>query len=173
MRALLTLSAAATLGALTACNGTISDTSGGDDEESCDCVDATEYLDITGYWTMTIGENYSDDDYGCNVSSDVEDWLQGALEIKGRLPNDLYVYINNEDTPYPGKMTLDGGVVFAGVREEGGQELHFSFGGLAWEDAYLGRVVMKGFAYGAVDSLGDGELDCGIRADMSGFRSGR
>ncbi len=165
--------ALAALIATTACTGTVSSDTSGDEEESCDCVDASAYLDVTGYWTMTFGDNYADDDYGCNVAGQMDDWLTGAMEVKGRLPNDLYVYVGDGDEAYPGKITEHGGLTFAGVYDLEGQELHFSFGGLAYEDAYLERVVMKGFAYGVIDSFGDGELDCGIRADLTGHRSGR
>ena len=172
----LTLAAFGLL-ALSACSGNTIADSGEDEEESCDCVEAEDYLPVAGFWTIDTGQYYYDQEFDCTGEGfvdGIDEWLNGSMEIKGRVPHDLYVFLNNEeDQYYSGKINEVGGIVFAGIREQNGQTVQFSIGGLAYDDAYLGRMAIKGFAYAAVDSIGDGELDCGTRADFIAYKSGR
>ncbi len=129
---------------------------------------------VLGRWTVTFGSNNFTD--GCGVedfSNTSEDWLNGAMEIRGRVPDGLYAVFDDEDERFNGLQANNGGIVFSGTHED---ERHgtmwTSLGGLVYLDAYRDRTVIEGFGFIGLDTLGDGEIDCYGRGDFEAFKSG-
>lgn len=153
-----------------------SSTDGGEEcADSCDDLVASG-IDIIGNWTMDFGSSYYDKDYDCTgtgFSEDVKGILGGTMEVRGRSPAPLYGILNDdEDHILAGAENEHGGIVFAGPWESGGYQLYVSVGGLAFDDVYRQKTVVEGFGYVGVDLTGDGEIECGVRGDLTMLKSG-
>ena len=164
-----------------ACSGNGSESadssSGGDDECPAACDDlVASGIDVIGNWTMDFGSSYYDKDYDCtgqDFSEDVKGILGGTLEVRGRSPAPLYGILNDtEEFLLAGSENEHGGMVFAGAWESGGYDLRLAFGGLAFDDVYRNKTVIEGFGYAGVDLTGDGEIECGVRGDLTMLKSG-
>jgi hypothetical protein len=163
---------------LTGCSGGGADSAPASDE--CDCEDGYDYdndlPDAVGYWTADFAQKLFDENCGLsNLDQNSEGWLQGAaMEIEGLVPDNIVANIAGEQ--YEGAMTDDGsGIVLSGIHtsEEHG-EMHVSIGGLLYQESYLyNTLVIEGFAYLGLDTIGDGNIDCGARGDFVARLSGR
>ncbi len=143
--------------------------------EACDDLVASG-VDVVGLWTMDFGGSFYDKDVDCTgvgFSEDVKSILGGTMEIRGRSPAPLYGILNDdEEHLLAGSENEQGGMVFAGPYESGGFTLTLAFGGLAFDDVYRQKTVIEGFGYAGVDLTGDGEIECGVRGDLTMLKSG-
>jgi hypothetical protein len=109
------------------------------------------------------------DDFG--VAS--ETWLSTSLTIEGRLPDSLYIDIDDTSTRLYGQVDADDRLIFGGIRQDPDHgPMVVSFGGVILDDLDLGRKRIDGYAFIGLDVLGDGELDCYARADLQALKSG-
>ncbi len=143
----------------------------------CDGADADRGSDspnILGRWTMFVGTDRWDDNCGLDdFGQGTEGWLNTSLEVEGRLPDQLYIDIDDTGTRLWGRIDVDGRLVFGGVREDPDLgTMDVSFGGLVSEDPDLGRKRVDGYVFIGLDDLGDGEIDCYARADYQALKSG-
>jgi len=129
---------------------------------------------VLGRWTATFGTNNFTESCGLSdFDNQSEDWLNGAMEIKGRVPDALYAIFDNEDEQFYGLQAINGGIVISGTHEdEDHGTMWTSLGGLVYQDAYRDRTVIEGFGFIGLDTLGDGEIDCYARGDFEAFKSG-
>ena len=130
---------------------------------------------ILGTWTTTFGSqtNYDTCDIEGMKQSDMG-WINGAaMEIDGRPPDQLFVtFSDDEEELFWGLESTHGGVVFSGIHEMKGYELHVSFGGLLYYNDLLGRDEIKGHGFMGIDVTEDGWIDCGLQGDFSAKKSG-
>ena len=134
-------------------------------------TDTGDLPNILGDWTVTVGKWYFQE--SCGLSDDeLKDWINGAMEVKGRVPDSLYALFGDDEERFYGLESGHGGVVFSGIHtsDEYG-ELNVSFGGHLYNDVYRDKVVIEGFAFIGIDTTGDGEIDCPARGDFEAFRS--
>ncbi len=129
---------------------------------------------VLGRWTVSFGtNNYTD---GCGVAdfdNTSEDWLLGAMEVRGRVPDALYAVFDDEEERFYGLQAANGGIVFSGTHEDDRHgTMWTSMGGLVYLDTYRDRTVIEGFGFIGLDTLGDGEIDCYARGDFEAFKSG-
>jgi hypothetical protein len=168
------------LALLAGCRGLGGDSAAGGDDAACGDIDGEgtdtgDLPNVLGNWTTTFGLQLFHD--GCGVTGLNQDemtWINGAaMEIDGRAPDQLYAkFTRDEDERFWAAMNSQGGIAFAGTHEMGGHVLHVAFGGLLYENSYLGRDEIQGHASMGVDSIGDGEIDCFIQGDFVAKKSG-
>lgn len=145
--------------------------------QACGSADAsrgTEGPNVLGNWTMMVGTDRWDDNCGMDdfgVAS--ETWLSTSLTIEGRLPDSLYIDIDDTSTRLYGQVDADDRFIFGGIRQDPDHgPMVVSFGGVILDDLDLGRKRIDGYAFIGLDVLGDGELDCYARADLQALKSG-
>jgi len=134
-------------------------------------TDTGNLPNIIGSWTVTVGKWYFKED--CGLSDDeLTGWINGAMDVKGRVPDSLYAQFDDEGERFHGIESGHGGVVFSGIHnsDEYG-ELSVALGGLLYTDVYRDKIVIEGFAFIGIDSTGDGEIDCPARGDFEAFKS--
>lgn len=126
---------------------------------------------ILGGWTVTLGKWYFQESCGIEDAL-LKDWINGAMEIKGRVPDTIYAVFDDPDERFYGLEAADGGVVFSGrhFTDEYG-DITVSIGGHLYSDVYRNKVVIEGFGFIGVDTTGDGEIDCPARGDFEAFKS--
>ena len=87
--------------------------------------------------------------------------------------DDAYAIFDDEDERFHGLESAHGGLVLTGTHaHEQFGTMWVSMGGLIYNDAYRERVVIEGFGFLGLDSVGDGEIDCYARGDFEAFKSG-
>lgn len=170
------------------CSGLLSCKGGGKDsgdpsssEDPCGDIDGNggdsgDVPNIFGKWTITFGTNLYDSstcDYA-GYSQDDMRWLQGNMEIDGRLPDNIYAVLSNEeDTRFYGLESETGGVVFSGNREHQGDTMYVAFGGLLYEQPLVDRDEIRGFGYIGVDlAPQDQVIDCWVQGEFLAKKSG-
>ncbi len=156
---------------------------GGDDngEDTAVCgdldgdgTDTGNLPGVLGRWTATFGTNNFIENCGLSdFDNESEDWLNGSMEIKGRVPDNLYAIFDDEDERFYGLQASHGGIVISGTHtDETHGTMWTSMGGMVYFDAYRDRTVIEGFVFIGLDSVGDGEIDCFARGDFEAFKSG-
>ena len=138
--------------------------------------DTGDVPNILGKWTATFGQ-YVYDSAACTVEGLQQDdmtWLNGAMDIAGRIPDQLYAYFDGDDSErFFGLEASTGGVVFSGTHEQDGHTLYTSFGGLLYQVPQVERNEIRGFGYIGVDiDSADGAIDCWIQGDFIAKKSG-
>ncbi|MDP6933232.1 MAG: hypothetical protein QGG40_09970, partial [Myxococcota bacterium] len=132
-----------------------------DTSASSECGDIDgpngEIPNILGSWTSTFGNQVFDENCGIEgLKHDDFSWLNGgAFEIEGRVPDMLYIDME-EDERFWGLENDAGGVVFTGTHEDEGHDLVTTVGGMLFTNGYLDRDQITGFVYINIDSSGDG-----------------
>jgi len=165
--------------ALTGCSGGDGDTgpssSGGNDCDACAAPGDAEGLpEILGFWTTSFGDKLFDENCGLSdLSQSSETWIKNAtMEVKGRVPDTIYADIGGEE--YWGAMTNGGGFTLEGIHDSVHGDMHVAIGGLVYYEAYqFNRTVIEGWAFLGLDTLGDGNIDCGARGDFTAILSSR
>ena len=136
-----------------------------------DGTDTGNLPNVLGSWTVTFGKWYFSE--SCDLQdSELKDWLNGAMQIKGIAPDGLYAKLGNSEERFYGLEATHGGIVFSGQHQSDLYgALRASFGGLVYYDAYREKNVIEGFGFVGVDTIGDGEIDCPVRGDFTAFKS--
>ena len=160
------------------------DTSGGSGGDECGDPDGTggdtgDVPNVLGLWTATFGANLYDD-YMCDpehisgLTVDDFKWITGNMEIKGRIPDNLYaIFDNNEDERFMGVENASGGIVFTGTHEMSGHMVYVSVGGNLFRVPQVDRDQISGFGYMGVDKDGeDTVIDCWLQGDFVAKKSG-
>lgn len=168
------------------CKGPDSDdTSGtGADTDICGDIDGAggdtgNAPNVLGNWTANYG-NYEYNDGTCSDyapeldDDDFKGWLTGNIEIKGRVPDQLYAIVDdNEDERFFGLENANGGIVFTGTHQAGDHTIYASFGGLLYEVPQVDRSEIRGFGMFGLDvDSGDQVVDCFITGDFVAKKSG-
>lgn len=138
-------------------------------------TDTGNLPNILGNWTSTFANQIEWETCGiAGLKPDDMDWINGAaFSIDGTPPAGLYAtFTRTEGERFYGIESSHGGVVFSGIHIEQGYEMHVSFGGLLFDNVQTGRVELRGHAYMGVDSLGDGDITCGLQGDFTAYKSG-
>ncbi len=146
-------------------------------DTECSGADAdrgTDSPNVLGRWTMMVGTDRWDDNCGLSdFSAATETWLSASLEIEGRLPDTLYIDIDDTGTRLSGLVDSGDRFIFGGIRQDPDHgAMVVSFGGGITDDLDLGRKRIDGYAFIGLDALGDGEIDCYARADFQALKSG-
>jgi len=164
---------------LAGCSGDGTDSSAQDTTECGDLdgagTDTGDLPNILGNWTSVFANQIDFETCGITgLKPEDMDWINGAaFSIKGTPPSGLYAEFTRTDGErYYGIESSHGGVVFSGLHEEQGYEMHVSFGGLLFYNDLTGRTEVRGHAYMGVDSTGDGVIDCGLQGDFTAYKSG-
>ena len=151
------------------------DSSGGSDE--CGDVDGPEgpVPNVLGDWTADFGKNQFDENCGFNgMTAGSHDLLDGAMEIDGRLPDQLRVTFNESpESEFWGVISPTGAVSFAGTHEHREGTMDMAFGGKAYYDQYRTRYYIEGWAWVGVDTDGDPDsYECTARGEWTASKSG-
>ncbi len=169
------------LGAMASCNGSKGDEDEGDSGAS-DCADVDgaggdtgDVPNLTGQWSVSLGENIYDAN-ACDAvgltQEDLSEILAGPLEIDGSAPDGLAAQFVGFDTRYAGLAAAEGGVVFNGSTVKQGNTLYVSFGGHHYHQPRTDKDEIRGFGYVGVDVGGEDEvIDCWVQADWKASKS--
>ncbi|MCB9795490.1 MAG: hypothetical protein H6741_22520 [Alphaproteobacteria bacterium] len=138
-------------------------------------TDTGDVPNILGNWTADFGWNMFQSDCGIegfNAGSDT--FLDGSMEVRGRVPNSLYVVFDavGDEERFFGLVSNGGGVSFSGVHEDNLGTMHVAFGGLAYFDTYRNRTFIDGFGFIGLDLDSDGTIDCSGRGEWRASKSG-
>jgi len=138
--------------------------------------DTGDVPNILGAWTATFGTNQYNGG-ACSVdgleAEDMKAWMDGIMQIDGRVPDQLFVTFNNHEDRFFGLENQNGGTVFTGIKEFGGHTLYVSVGGLLYTQPAVDRDEIRGYGYIGVDLDGaDGVIDCWLQGDFRAIRSG-
>ena len=155
---------------------------GGSDETGLDALcgdidgdggDTGNVPGILGQWTGQFALNLFDENCNDIGKSNVA-YLTGPLEISGYVPDGLRLdFGGDKDRRLRGALSTTGGAGFAGQIEQSQGIFNVSLGGLLYEDTGMGgRAVLNGAVYVGVDINSDGQIDCDLRGDWIGFKSG-
>lgn len=144
---------------------------------ACGDIDGPEgeVPNILGNWTADFGANLFDESCGlAGLSRGSDLFLDGAMEVGGRIPDTLYVTFNGlgEEVRFFGLESANGAVTFGGELDTDDGTMHVAFGGLVYYDEHRGRNYIEGFAFVGVDLNQDGSIDCDIRGEWSAAKSG-
>lgn len=135
--------------------------------------DTGDVPNLLGNWTVDFGRNLFMEDCGVpGLEAGSETWLDGAMEIRGRVPNNLYATFNGAEERFFGLQANNGGVSFSGIHEDSLGTMYAAFGGMAYFSERRNRYLIEGFAYIGLDSDGDGSIDCTARGEWTAMRSG-
>ncbi len=145
--------------------------------EECGSADADRGADgpnVLGNWTMMVGTSRWDDNCGMSsFSAATETWLSTSLSVEGRLPDSLYIDLEDTGTTLYGSVDSDDRFIFSGIRQDPDHgAMVVSLGGVILDDLDLGRKRIDGYAFIGLDVLGDSEIDCYARADLQALKSG-
>ena len=134
-------------------------------------TDTGNLPDVLGSWTVTFGKWYFSE--SCDLTDDeLTDWVNGAMQVKGRAPDNLYAQFGDSEERFYGLESSHGGIVFSGEHESNLYgTLRASMGGHVYYDVYRDKSVIEGFGFVGVDTTGDGEIDCPARGDFIAFKS--
>jgi len=134
----------------------------------------TDGPNVLGRWTMMVGTDRWDDNCGLSdFGVSTETWLSTSLEIEGRLPDQLYIDIDDTGTRLWGQVDSGDRFIFGGIRQDTDHgAMVVSFGGAMLDDLDLGRKRIDGYTFLGLDILGDGDIDCYARADFQALKSG-
>jgi hypothetical protein len=135
--------------------------------------DTGDIPNVLGQWTGQFALTMFDENCTGVDKTDVP-YLTGPFEINGYVPTGLRLdFDSDKDRRLRGALSTTGGVTFAGQFDQSEGLLNFAVGGLLYEDASMGgRSVINGAAYVGVDTNKDGQIDCDMRGDWIGFKSG-
>lgn len=176
----LALAVASLAPALLAC----ADRRGGDDTVSavpdeCGDIDGAggdtgNVPNILGSWTATMGAKHFEESCGlAGLAKGADTPVHGAMEIKGRVPDQLYlVFDEDSGERFFGLEAATGGVTFSGLHESSDGNMHVAVGGLVYDDIYRGRTYIEGFAFIGVDIDLDGNIDCSAKGEWTAAKSG-
>ena len=129
---------------------------------------------ILGSWTATMGAKHFEETCGlAGLSKGADTVVHGAMEIKGRVPDQLYlVFDEDSGERFFGLEAATGGVTFSGVHTSNDVDMHLAVGGLVYDDLYRGRTYSEGFAFIGVDLDLDGNIDCSAKGEWTAAKSG-
>lgn len=138
--------------------------------------DTGDVPNVLGAWTVTFGSNIYDAN-ACSAPGltvdDLAEPLGGAMEIGGRIPDQLVATFSGYDAEYDGLESVLGGIVFTGITQKAGHTLYASFGGHVYIQPRVDRDEIRGFGYIGVDvDSEDGAIDCWIQGDWKATKSG-
>ena len=135
--------------------------------------DTGDVPNVLGLWSGQFALNMFDEN--CNdIDKSAVTYLTGPVEISGYVPDGLRLdFGSNRDRRLRGIVSNTGGATFSGQIEQSQGTLHMALGGLLYQDnAMQGRTVLNGAVYIGVDINQDGQIDCDMRGDWIGFKSG-
>ena len=130
---------------------------------------------LLGNWTSDFGASLFESNCGiAEFDAGSEAWIDGAMEVRGRVPDQLYVVFGDDSGErFFGLVSNNGGVSFSGIHEDSQiGTMYAAFGGLAYYDIYRERNYIDGFAFIGVDTDGDGNIDCSGRGEWTASKSG-
>lgn len=162
--------------ALLGCNrgGDSADTGPSDECGDVDGPDG-EVPNVLGNWTADFGRTLFKDFCGIeDLSSGGAFPMDGAMEINGRVPDNIYVTLDSlgEEDRFFGLVNADGGITFAGEYTDRHGTWHIAIGGITFYDAYRERTVIEGFGWAGLEDA-DGNLGgCEVRGEYSAMKSG-
>lgn len=164
---------------LIACDGETDSGEAADEAEACGDPDGSgtdtgDIPNVLGDWTVTFGISYWDDN--CTASGFDEnteaEWAGEAFEIKGAVPNSLYVEFQDDPSNrFEAAMDARGGFTMTGTRAHAAGTIYAQFGGLVY-NAADGRQNIDGSAFLGLDVDADKQIDCYARASWSPNKSG-
>lgn len=137
--------------------------------------DTGDIPNLLGNWTSDFGANLFSSDCGLpDFNSGSDAWLDGSMEIRGSVPDQIYaLFDDNTEERYFGLVSGNGGVNFSGIHEENGiGTMYAAFGGLAYYDVYRERDYIDGFVFIGIDTNDDGNIDCSARGEWTARKSG-
>lgn len=136
--------------------------------------DTGDIPNILGNWTSDFGASLFESDCGIpDFNSGSDAWLDGAMEVRGSVPNQLYAVFDDSGERFFGLVSGNGGVNFSGVHEDSQVgTMHAAFGGLAYYDVYRERTYIEGFVFLGIDTNADGNIDCSARGEWTASKSG-
>ena len=89
--------------------------------------DTGDVPNVLGAWTVTFGSNIYDAN-ACSAPGltvdDLAEPLGGAMEIGGRIPDQLVATFSGYDAEYDGLESVLGGIVFTGITQKAGHTLY-------------------------------------------------
>ena len=135
--------------------------------------DTGDIPNVLGLWSAQFALNMFDEN--CNdIDKSAVSYLTGPIEVSGYVPDGLRLdFGSNSDRRLRGILSTTGGVTFAGQIDQAHGTLHIAVGGLLYEDNSMGgRTVINGAVFVGVDTNKDGQIDCDMRGDWIGFKSG-
>ncbi|MEY3209980.1 MAG: hypothetical protein RIT28_461 [Pseudomonadota bacterium] len=129
---------------------------------------------ILGSWTATMGAKQFEESCGlAGLSKGSDTPVHGAMEIKGRVPDQLYlVFDEDSGERFFGLVAPTGGATFSGVHESAEGNMHIAVGGLTYDDIYRDRTYIEGHAFIGVDLDLDGNIDCSAKGEWTAAKSG-
>ena len=152
---------------------------GAADTEVCGDLDGSgtdtgDIPNVLGSWATTFGVSYWDDN--CTVSGFDEnteaEWAGEAFEIKGTVPNSLYVEFQDDPSNrYEAAIDARGGLSISGTHAHDAGTIYAQFGGLVYT-GNDGRQGIDGSAFLGLDVDADKTIDCYARASWSPNKSG-
>ncbi|MCB9795733.1 MAG: hypothetical protein H6741_23815 [Alphaproteobacteria bacterium] len=168
------------LSSLVACGGKDEEDTSTSEADICgdidgDGTDTGDVPNILGNWTADFGWNSFQTDCGIEGFSNGGDvFLDGAMEVRGRVPNSLYVVFDSvgDEDRFFGLVSNGGGVSFSGVHEDHVGTMHVAFGGLVYFSPQRNRTFIDGFGFVGLDTDGDGVIDCSGRGEWQASKSG-
>lgn len=144
--------------------------------DECGDVDGPdgEVPNVLGNWTGDFGKSLFKEYCGIpDLASGGTFPIDGAMEVKGRVPDNIYMTIDSMDdeTRFFGLITPSGGVTFAGEYTDRNGTWNISFGGMAFYDTYRQRTVIEGFGWVGLED-DDGNVMCDVRGEWTAMKSG-
>ncbi len=140
--------------------------------------DTGDIPSLGGSWTSSFGQDFYMD--ACDVDDfdldEHDDWI-GTFFVEGREPDALVMAFGTEQSPvtsrFWGAVDRHGGVSFAGQHDHiSGGVIFAQFGGLAYRDQYVDKVVIDGNGFLGFDGDNNGSIDCYARGSWKAFQSG-
>ncbi|MCP4804946.1 MAG: hypothetical protein GY913_16780 [Proteobacteria bacterium] len=169
---------------LTACNRG-DDESGADSapDDACGDVDGEggdtgNVPNVLGNYTSDVGKNLFMESCGLDGFKSGSDLaFDGAMEIKGRVPDTIYAQWDDpdiNDTKFWGVVAPGGAVSFAGQYDDSRHgTIHVAMGGMAYYDEYRQRTYIEGFAWYGISTDDDPTtIECTARGEWTASKSG-
>ena len=99
---------------------------------------------VLGRWTVTFGSNNFTD--GCGLAdfdNTSENWLNGAMEIRGRVPDALYAVFDEDDSLFDGQdwVPTPGDLVTASLEAGPFEQVTVESGGIHVVDLDLAVII--------------------------------
>jgi hypothetical protein len=169
--------AIASLLALCACSRGDDTDETGTENDVCGDIDGPDgpVPNVLGNWTADFGKNSFDENCGFSGLTAGSDYLlDGALEIDGRIPDQIWVTFDQDPTAeFWGVVSPTGALSFSGTYEHREGLMDFAFGGKAYYDEYRQRTFIEGFAWVGIDIDDNPDTyECTARGEWSASKSG-
>jgi len=165
------------LAATAACFGNANDTADTEPEAWCEDTEGgitDEVVNVMGDWSASFATHYFRE--SCDLGGLDESafgFLEGAVEVDGYTPDGIkIIFQGDRENRLRGIIHPHGGISFSGQRPSAWGEMHIAISGHTYIDAGLDRTTIQGHAYVGLDTNDDGDIDCDIRGDWKGIKSG-